>query len=145
MNNSPRQESDSSVGPPTNFAMVSGDRALPTAFQSPARVTHPPPSIPEYELLRLIGIGSYGEVWLARNALGSFRAVKVVYGESFDHDRPFEREFQGLKQFEPISHARESQVDIFHVGRNDAAGFFYYVMELADNVPEPRRSSQPGG
>src|SRR5207244_3248832 len=91
-----------------------------------------PPVIPDHELLRLIGVGSYGEVWLARSALGSLRAVKVVHRKSFDHDRPYEREFAGLKKFEPISHARESQVDIFHVGRNDAAGFFYYIMELAD-------------
>jgi tetratricopeptide (TPR) repeat protein len=73
-------------------------------------------------------------VWLARNALGSYRAVKVVHRKSFDHDRPYEREFEGLKKFEPISHARESQVDIFHVGRNGEAGFFYYIMELADPV-----------
>ena len=77
---------------------------------------------PDHDLLRLSGIGSYGEVWLARNALGSFRAVKVVYRKSFDRDKPYEREFEGLKKFEPISHARESQVDIFHVGRNAAAG-----------------------
>jgi serine/threonine protein kinase len=91
-----------------------------------------PPVIPDHELLRHIGRGSYGEVWLARNVLGSLRAVKVVYRESFDHDKPYDREFDGLKQFEPISHARESQVDIFHVGRNDAVGCFYYIMELAD-------------
>src|SRR5439155_26698660 len=28
----------------------------------------------------------------------------------------------------------ESQVDILHVGRNDGAGYFYYVMELADDA-----------
>jgi tetratricopeptide (TPR) repeat protein len=94
----------------------------------------PPPKVPDHALLRLIGAGSYGEVWLARTALGSLRAVKVVYRDSFDHDRPYEREFAGIKQFEPISHARESQVDIFHVGRNDAAGYFYYIMELADDA-----------
>jgi serine/threonine protein kinase len=87
-------------------------------------------------------VGSYGEVWLARSALGSLRAVKVVYRKSFDHDRPYEREFEGLKQFEPLSHARESQVDIFHVGRNDAAGFFYYIMELADAVENPKSESR---
>jgi len=97
-----------------------------------ARQSSVPPSVPDHELLRSIGVGSYGEVWLARSALGSLRAVKVVYRKSFDHDRPYEREFGGLKQFEPLSHARESQVDIFHVGRNEAAGFFYYIMELAD-------------
>src|SRR5207244_5377517 len=101
-----------------------------------------PPVIPDHELLRLIGVGSYGEVWLARSALGSLRAVKVVYRKSFDHDRPYEREFEGLKKFEPFSHARESQVDIFHVGRNNAAGFFYYIMELADPATNPKSEIQ---
>src|SRR5438552_2908071 len=68
---------------------------------------NPAPSIPDHQLLRLIGRGSYGEVWLARSATGSLRAVKVVYRKSFDHDRPYEREFEGLKKFEPLSHARE--------------------------------------
>jgi WD40 repeat protein/serine/threonine protein kinase len=101
----------------------------------------PPPVIPDYELLQRIGRGSYGEVWLARNALGSLRAVKIVYRRSFDHDKPYEREFAGLKSFEPVSHARESQIDVFHVGRNDKAGFFYYIMELADRA-EPRPSER---
>jgi serine/threonine protein kinase len=93
--------------------------------------------IPDHELLKRIGRGTYGEVWLARSALGSLRAVKIVNRRSFDHDKPYEREFAGLKQFEPISHARESQLDVFHVGRNDQAGFFYYIMELADPA-QPR-------
>ena len=80
---------------------------------------------------------------MARNALGSFRAVKVVYRKSFDQDKPYEREFEGLKKFEPISHARESQVDIFHVGRNDEAGFFYYIMELADPAGNPNDEISP--
>ena len=32
--------------------------------------------IPDHELLRCIGRGSYGEVWLARNMMGTYRAVK---------------------------------------------------------------------
>jgi serine/threonine protein kinase len=108
-----------------------------TAPRGPANSGEPSrrkPAIPDHELLRRIGAGSYGEIWLARTVMGSFRGVKIVYRASFDHDRPFEREFEGLKRFEPISHARDTQVDIFHVGRNDAAGFFYYVMELADSA-----------
>jgi hypothetical protein len=36
------------------------------------------PHIPDLELLRCIGQGSYGEVWLARNILGTYRAVKII-------------------------------------------------------------------
>src|SRR6266566_2101873 len=95
---------------------------------------HSIPSIPDHELLRRIGGGSYGEVWLARNVLGDYRAVKVIYRDKFEHDRPFDREFEGIQKFEPISRSHESQVDILHVGRNEAAGYFYYVMELADDA-----------
>jgi serine/threonine protein kinase len=102
--------------------------------------------------MRCIGEGSYGEVWLARSATGSLRAVKIVSRQSFDHDRPYEREFDGLKRFEPVSHSHGNQVGILHVGRNDQAGFFYYVMELADNaagrvtteLPPPASSNSSG-
>src|SRR5437870_3530788 len=101
-----------------------------------------PPSVPDHKLLRCIGRGSYGEVWLVRNVLGDFRAVKVVYRKNFEHDRPYEREFEGIQKFEPISRLHDSQVDILHVGRNDAAGYFYYVMELADDAAEPVSSNR---
>ena len=90
-----------------------------------------PPRVPDHELLRRIGRGAYGEVWLARSVTGAFRAVKIVYRQSFDHDRPFEREFEGILKFEPISRRHDSQVDILHVGRSEDC--FYYVMELADD------------
>jgi WD40 repeat protein len=93
-----------------------------------------PPVIPDHELVRRIGRGSYGEVWLARNALGTWRAVKVVYRAAFDHERPYNREFEGIRRFEPISRTHPSQLNVLHVGRNDAAGLFYYVMELADDA-----------
>jgi WD40 repeat protein len=91
------------------------------------------PRVPDHELLRLIGRGAYGQVWLARNVMGTYRAVKFIYRSNFEHDRPFEREFEGIRKFEPVSRTDESQVDILQVGRNDQAGYFYYVMELADD------------
>ncbi len=100
---------------------------------SPARPARPaPPVVPDHEMIRRIGGGSYGEVWLARSIMGTYRAVKVVYRETFDNERPFEREFTGIQKFEPISRSHESQVDILHVGKGE--GYFYYVMELADDA-----------
>src|SRR5215472_10153187 len=97
--------------------------------------------IPEHALLRPIASGAYGQVWLARNRLGAYRAVKIVYRASFDHERPFEREFAGIKAFEPVSRSHEGLVDLLQVGRDDAAGYFYYVMELADAAETTKRES----
>ena len=102
-------------------------------IEPPAQRAARVPVIPDYELLRVIGRGAYGEIWLARGLTGAFRAVKVVYRDTFESERAFNREFSGMSAFEPISRAHDGFVDILHVGRNDAAGFFYYVMELADD------------
>jgi serine/threonine protein kinase len=92
-----------------------------------------PPRIPDHELLRQIDQGGYGQVWLARNVLGSFRAVKIVDRDSFGSDRPYEREFKGLQQFEPVSRTHPGLVNLLHVGRDLEAGYFYCVMEIADD------------
>jgi len=93
-----------------------------------------PPAIPDYELLRRIGQGSYGDVWLARGITGLYRAVKVVWRDRFETAEPFEREFRGLRDFAAISLKAKGQMALLHIGRNDSAGFFYYVMELADDA-----------
>jgi serine/threonine protein kinase len=38
------------------------------------------------------------------------------------------------RSFEPVSRTHEGFVDILQIGRNDQAGCFYYVMELADDA-----------
>src|SRR5207248_7889270 len=77
----------------------------------------PPSRVPDYELLRRIGRGSYGEVWLARSVTGAYRAVKVIHRQTFETDRPYEREFRGIQKFEPVSRMHHSQVDLLHAGR----------------------------
>jgi serine/threonine protein kinase len=96
--------------------------------------TAAPPAVPDHELIRVIGWGSGGEVWLARNILGTYRAVKVVHERAFEHRRSFEREFDGVLKFEPVSRLHDGLMDILQVGRNEAAGYFYYVMEICDDV-----------
>ncbi|PWU08478.1 MAG: hypothetical protein C5B50_29495 [Verrucomicrobia bacterium] len=86
------------------------------------------PLIPDHELLGVgpIGSGSYGQVWLARNAVGTFRAVKIVFRRKFQDPRPYDREFQGLQRFEPVSRLHEGLTDILQLGRKDEDGYFYY-------------------
>ena len=99
----------------------------------------PHPTIPDHDVLRKIGGGSYGEVWLARGVTGALRAVKVVWRDDFEDERSFEREFEGILKFEPISRDHPGLVDILHVGRGTAGEpFYYYVMELGDDVESGR-------
>ncbi|MBC7979624.1 MAG: SUMF1/EgtB/PvdO family nonheme iron enzyme [Armatimonadetes bacterium] len=95
--------------------------------------THP--NIPDHDVLRKIGGGAYGEVWMAHGVTGAMRAVKVVWREDFDDERTFEREFEGILKFEPISRDHPGLVNILHVGRSpDSVSFYYYVMELGDDA-----------
>ena len=65
------------------------------------------PRVPDHELLRPIGDGSFGVVWLARNVMNSFRAIKVVYRRNFKDERPYLREFQGIRHFDYQSEIEE--------------------------------------
>ena len=93
---------------------------------------HAPPEIPHLRLLRRIGRGAYGEVWLARNEIGVHLAAKLIYKDSFPDRAPFEREYRGILHYTPLSRTHHGLVQILHVGRPAGAGYFYYVMELAD-------------
>jgi len=113
------------------------DTSPPSVPSLSVSMSNIPPTVPDHTVVCRIGGGSYGEVWLAPSVLGELRAVKVISRSRFNDDRPFEREFAGIQRFEPISRSHPCQLVILHVGKNDDAGCFYYVVEL----PRQARSS----
>lgn len=90
------------------------------------------PRIPDYTLLKRIGGGAYGDVWLARSLTGACRAVKIVRRERFEHEEAFEREFHGIRNYEKVSRSHSGLLDVLHVGRLENPELYYYVMELAE-------------
>jgi serine/threonine protein kinase len=73
---------------PPDAGAVTPSASQPS-IPSPNHALSPPP-VPDHELIRRIGQGSYGEVWLARHTrLGTLRAVKIVRRHQFENDRPF--------------------------------------------------------
>ena len=94
-----------------------------------------PPSIPDIDLVRRIGRGGFGEVWLGVNrATGGLKAVKVVLlargSRTID---PAGREVVSLAQFESQRIGRHPNLlDVQHVGRTDDVLFI--LMDPADDV-----------
>src|SRR6478672_11637620 len=86
----------------------------------------------------MIGRGAFGEVWMARSVTGALRAVKVIWRADYDQPEGFEREFEALKHYEPVSRKHPGLVNVLQVGRSDTEGFYYYVMELADDLERGR-------
>ncbi|MDG1326611.1 MAG: serine/threonine-protein kinase, partial [Opitutales bacterium] len=93
----------------------------------------PPPSIPNYKLIKLIGEGSFGQVWVAMDATDSPCAIKIIYKRKSKKDL-FWKEFEGVKNYLPISRSNLGLVTILHVGKSEDNSFYYYTMELADDL-----------
>src|SRR5438128_1522241 len=74
---------------------------IPTAA---IRQTQNVPNTPDYELFDPpFGEGAYGKVWLARNAIGQWQALKAIYLASFGpHAEPYEREFRGITRYKQL-------------------------------------------
>src|SRR5438045_80358 len=83
--------------PPQNFEGSSESAAAPQSV----------PRIPHHTLVRLIEQGGRGDVWLACDAEGIFRAVKIFYRDHFESDDAYAWELHDLKNFESISAAQE--------------------------------------
>jgi hypothetical protein len=75
--------------------------------------------------------------------MGSYRAVKVIWRKAFREDEPFQRELRGISKFEPISRSHPAFVGILHLGQNIEEGYFYYVMELGDELDDHQSAGYP--
>lgn len=92
------------------------------------RVSDPGP-IPNYDVLRFIASGGFGDVWLARERVtGLRRVIKVLFKVHADRAA---RDVEGVTRYQRVAHNHPHLLQILTVGANDRC--YYYVMEAADN------------
>lgn len=124
----------------------------------------PVPVIPDIHLIKPIGCGAFGEVWLGEESLlpGVFRAVKIIRAKPSRPSTRIEalspgsdaasanravRELSGLQASQNRAAHHPHLVEVLRVGTlgdgNGAESSIYYVMEAADHVggPQPCRPS----
>lgn len=92
------------------------------------------PDIPDFVLIREIGRGAFGQVWLARNrATGALRAVKLISRNSAGAVDPAGREVVSVARLESVRHRRHPNLlDIQHIGQTP--DYVFLVTDLADNA-----------
>ncbi|MGD0518509.1 MAG: serine/threonine-protein kinase, partial [Thermoguttaceae bacterium] len=93
-----------------------------------------PPQVPDYDLIRPIGEGGFGRVWLAANqTTGRLRAVKLIPLRRSGTTDAAGREIVSLTRLEAnLGHRHQNLLNIHHVGKT--ADYLFYVMDLADDV-----------
>jgi len=111
----------------------------PRAADGPLR-----PDIPEFELLRCVGRGGFGEVWLGVNrATGGLRAVKLIPLRRRGSLDPAGRELVSLQHLEAqVATRHAALLAIQHVGKTNE--YLYSVMDAADDVSGRAASRDPG-
>ena len=101
------------------------------------------PDVPDLDLIRPVGRGGFGEVWLARSRItGHLRAVKVIPLRGLGTTDRAGREITSLTRLEAsLCGQHPHLLTIHHLGKT--ADHPFYVMEPADDVSGSPASSDP--
>lgn len=102
-----------------------------------------PPQVPDYDLVRPIGEGGFGRVWLGANqTTGRLRAVKLIPLRRSGTADAAGREIMSLTRLEAnLAHRHPNLLSVHHVGKTSE--YLFYVMDLADDISGRPASDDP--
>ena len=104
-----------------------GDKGAPPPKKTPEEIV----AGKGYSLLRKIGEGGCGRVWLTRNPDATFCALKIVPRRSETDGLAYEREITALKRLKAFSVESPCIINIYDIIKHDE--FVAYTMALADD------------
>ena len=102
-----------------------------------------PPEVPDFDLIRPVGRGGFGEVWLATNrTTGQLRAIKIIPLREPGQTDHAAREIASLTRLQAnLDRQHANLVTIHHVGKT--AHHLFYVMDPADDIGGGPASNTP--
>lgn len=109
----------------------------PTELPGVIRTLAEPPDwpIPDYQRVVLCGEGAYGSVWVVRDRVGVYRALKTIDLERIGRISARCREREALEAYCKRVRRAAYLITIYHVGQ--VGQMLYYTMDLADDVRFP--------
>jgi eukaryotic-like serine/threonine-protein kinase len=99
--------------------------------------------VPDVDLIRPVGSGGFGQVWMATNrTTGKLLAVKVIALQQTGETAAAAREINSLVRLEAnVRCEHPNLLQIHHVGKT--ASHLFYVMDLADDAAGGPASDRP--
>lgn len=107
--------------------------ALPAVVRTLAEPADWP--ISDYQRVVLCGEGAYGSVWVVRDRVGVYRALKTIDLERIGRISARCREREALEAYCKRVRRAAYLITIYHVGQ--VGQMLYYTMDLADDVRFP--------
>ncbi len=122
-------------------SVVKARTSTPKAF--PKKAGTDVPCMHGYDLVREIGGGASGQVWICRNKLTkSWAALKIIKRKTADEKRWANRELKGLRAYERIDPKPDSLIGIMNAQETADGLCICYIMPLADGVGKCSPKSQ---
>ena len=120
--------------PDKTDVLLSLDSPVPESSKLPSK---PPVQVPSHILMRCLGMGGFGQVWIARHTLTEhYRACKLISPGKY-------LELDGLKRLKRRVRNHPNLMPIEEVGRVD--DWLYVLMPLANNADSDAPVLDPSG